>query len=155
MTDPLRVVVLDSDADSRELLQTALELDGLQPVPGDLLAFQLGDQNLVAFLDRTRPDAIVYDLGLPYHASWEYLQWARQQPAFARAGLVLTTTNAQMTERLFGVKAINKPYDLRVLVDLIRDAASRARYAGRHGRQAGIASSREPGAARRSHSPSR
>lgn len=123
MSDPLRVVVLDGDPDSLELLKTALEIDGASVAAGDLHAFQLGEQDLPAFIERTKPDVILYDLGLPYERSWRYLQSARRHPAFARAPLVITTTNEELVHRLFGVQAIGKPYDLSVLVASLKAAA--------------------------------
>ena len=123
MSDPLRVVVLDGDPDSVELLKTALEIDGVSVTAGDLHAFQLGEQDLPAFIERSRPDVILYDLGRPYERSWGYLQSARRHPAVARAPLVITTTNEELVRRLFGAQAIGKPYDLNALVATLKAAA--------------------------------
>lgn len=122
---PRVVAVLDSDPDTVEILKTILELDGFVVVTGDLNEFRLGKEDLNAFLERTQPHVIVYDLGLPYESNWHYLQTARRTAAFTRAGLVITTTNQEVVRRLFGVHAIEilgKPYDLGLLVAAVKSA---------------------------------
>jgi DNA-binding NarL/FixJ family response regulator len=122
--EPPRVVaVLDSDPDTIEMLKTWLEFHGFVAAVGNLIEFRLGHDSLVAFLDRTSPDVIVYDLGLPYETNYHFLQTVSAEPAFRRAALVLTTTNASVVQSLLGVQAIEivgKPYDLGVLLDAIR-----------------------------------
>jgi CheY-like chemotaxis protein len=123
---PRRVVaVLDSDPDTTELLKTLLEVAGMVVATGSLIDFRLGKDSLLAFLERTKPDVIVYDLGLPYESNYHYLQKMREDPAFPQCGLVITTTNARVVEKLLGVHAIEihgKPYDLDALLNAILTA---------------------------------
>jgi DNA-binding response OmpR family regulator len=123
------VAVLDSDPDTTELLKTLLEVAGMVVATGSLIDFRLGKDSILAFLDRTKPDVILYDLGLPYESNFHFLQKMREDPAFPACGLVITTTNARVVENLLGVHAIEihgKPYDLDALVRAVLTATPTA-----------------------------
>ncbi len=124
---PRVVAVLDSDPDTTELLKTVLEIEGMVVATGNLNEFRLGRENLLEFLQRTSPDVIVYDLGIPYEANYIYLQRMREDLAFPRCALVITTTNARAVEKLLGISAveiIGKPYDIDALTRAVRSATS-------------------------------
>ena len=121
------VAILDSDPDTTEMLQIALESQGFVVVSGNLHNFRAHEQDLLAFLERTRPDVIVYDLSPPYAANWAFLRRVRELPTFARSALVITTSNERAV-REFGslpvVEIFGKPYDLDVLARAVREAIS-------------------------------
>jgi CheY-like chemotaxis protein len=122
---PRVVAVIDSDPDSMELLKTVLEIHGMVAATGNQIEFRLGKASFLDFLQRTAPDVIVYDLGLPYEANYRFLQKCLEDPAFPRCGIVLTTTNARSVEKLLGVRALEilgKPFDLEALVAAVRIA---------------------------------
>lgn len=123
---PRVVAVIDSDPDSTELIKTILEIHGMVAATGSLIEFRLGKASLLEFLQRTTPDVIVFDLGLPYEANYRFLQKSIEDPAFPKGcGIVLTTTNARVVETLLGVRAVEilgKPFDLEQLVNAIQSA---------------------------------
>jgi CheY-like chemotaxis protein len=125
-TPPPRVVaVLDSDPDTTEMLKTMMEFAGMVAATGNLIDFRLGKDDLIAFLQRTKPDVIVYDLSPPYESNYHYLQKVREDPRFPRCGLVITTTNARAVESLLGIQAVeifSKPYPLDGLVRAVQSA---------------------------------
>jgi len=124
---PLVVAILDSDPDTTELLKSYLEIEGIVAATASLIDFRLGKTSVIEFLQRTAPDVILYDLGIPYEANYLYLQKAREDPAFPRCGIVVTTTNANAVRRLLGIEALEilgKPYDLAVLATAVRAAAA-------------------------------
>ena len=122
---PPLVVVLDSDPDTTEMLQMALDAAGFAVVTGNLHEFRTGEEDLLAFLERTDPDVILYDLSPPYEKNWAYLETMRQHPAFARPALVITTTNQRAVQKLVSLPVVEifaKPYDLDVLTSAVRTA---------------------------------
>jgi CheY-like chemotaxis protein len=124
-SQPRVVAVIDSDPDSIELIKTILEIHGMVAAIGSLIEFRLGKASLVEFLQRTTPDVLVFDLGLPYEANYQFLRKSMEDPAFPKCGIVLTTTNARAVETLLGVRAVEilgKPFDLEQLVDAIQSA---------------------------------
>jgi len=133
--EPHVVAVLDSDPDTTEMLKTILEIEGFSVATGDLAQFRLGKDDVLAFLERARPDVIVYDLGIPYEANWRFLESLREHAVFARCGLVITTANKRAVESITQLEALEilgKPYDLETLVGAVR-TATRSQPARVHG----------------------
>lgn len=120
---PRVVAVLDCDADTTEMIKTWLEYKGIIVATGNLNEFRLGKDDVMQFLERTRPDVIVYDLGPPYETNYDYLLKLRDHPAFPQCRVVITTTNAIAVHALLGVHAIEilgKPYDLETLAQAVQ-----------------------------------
>lgn len=123
------VAILDSDPDTTEMLRMALEAEGFVVAIGNLHDLRGHEQDLLAFLERIRPDVILYDLSPPYEENWAFLQRVRELPTFARSALVITTTNERAVRRFVSlpvVEILGKPYDLDVLIQAMRQAISPA-----------------------------
>ena len=123
------VAILDSDPDTMEMLQMALESEGFVVAIGNLHDFRAHEQDLLAFLERIRPDVILYDLSPPYEENWAFLQRVRELPTFARSALVITTSNERAVRRFVSlpvVEIFGKPYDLDALIRAMRQAISPA-----------------------------
>lgn len=90
-----RVAILNSRSDFIEALCAALEADGFDPVGAHLADIQSGTLDLVAFVDRHRPDAIVYDLPRPYESHWNFLRLLKETDSLKGRTWVLTTTDKE------------------------------------------------------------
>ncbi len=111
-----RILVVDDDADTREVLAAALEhaeysvttaADGIE-------AQQL--------LEATTPDAIVLDLWLPRLDGAAFLARLRRHPHHADVPVVVVTAAPVSTEvRLAANVVLSKPFDLEALVAALRD----------------------------------
>lgn len=123
---PLDVVVVEDDADSRELLREALELAGflVRPVAD-------ADEAMNA-LARRIPDVVVTDLVLAHGASgWTLAEALREQPETAEVALIAVSGRVEPDWRI--VRAfdayLRKPIDLDVLSRLVAQLGGRARTA--------------------------
>jgi DNA-binding response OmpR family regulator len=72
------------------------------------------------------PDAILFDVALPYEENWSALQALRNSP-HVTCPIVVTTTNEAIVRRLTGteesiLEVVGKPYDLEQLFSSVNAA---------------------------------
>jgi len=122
----LRVLVLDNSPDILELLATDLKCRGCVVTTGSVSAIRHGDIDGVAFIERSAPDVVVFDVAVPYEINWRVAIDLQADPR-VRIPFVLTTTNATAVRRLIGcdlIELVGKPYDLDTLYDVILRSVS-------------------------------
>jgi DNA-binding NarL/FixJ family response regulator len=126
-----RVAIFNSRSDFIEGLCAALEAEGFEAVGAHLADIQSGALDLVAFVDRYQPDAIVYDLPRPYESHWNFLRLLKETDSLKDRTWVLTTTDKEALEAAVGASDVveiifGEPYGVAdVVVELHR--ALRAR----------------------------
>lgn len=81
-------------------------------------------------VQRTRADAIVYDLSYPFQANWQALQQLRARAGLQETPVVITTSEAQGLHRALGVSAaveiFKRPDDVSELRRVVRGTIDRA-----------------------------
>ncbi len=116
MTTPPLLAIINTNRDLAELLRLAAARAGYRTVVGSVPEFRAGRQDLAAFLREHEPDAVVWDIAIPYEENWRYVQGVRAGNVMRDCPLVLTTTNKRALEALVGptntIELIGKPYDL-------------------------------------------
>ena len=116
MTTPPLLAIINTSPDVVELLRLAAEDTGYRTVVGCVPDFREGRQDLAAFLREHEPDAVLWDIALPYDVNWRYVQDVRARDIMRDCPLVLTTTNKRVLEELVGptdtFELIGKPFDL-------------------------------------------
>ena len=126
MPRPPVVAVFNTSPDTVDVLRMAFEFDGFVVVSAFTFEVRDGRVNLDSFLTVHEPDVIVYDIALPYQANWQLLQHLRQSAPLRGTPIVITTTNAaQVRPYAAGEpvhEIIGKPYDLRQLIEVVRQA---------------------------------
>src|SRR5215831_3534319 len=111
-----RILVVEDDVFSRELLIDWLEMEGY-----DLLA----TQDLAAGIAAVRsyqPDLVLLDVKLGTEDGLELVSWMRREPDLLHIPVIAVTAHAMLTERERVLQAgcwacISKPVDF----DLLRD----------------------------------
>lgn len=114
-----RILVVEDDYASRELLSVCLRVEGFDvQVSGDLATSR-------STMKETAPDAVLLDIRLGKEDGLELAQWMRLQPAFQKTPVIAVTAHAMITERARILQAgcneyISKPVDLTVLLERLK-----------------------------------
>jgi CheY-like chemotaxis protein len=122
----LRILTVDDDRSTREMLQEALERAGAQVVAAESVRDALGE------LERFRPDVLVSDIGMPEEDGYDLLRKVRllphelggATPAIAVTGFFRDEDRA--ATRNAGYQAVTpKPVNLEELLATIAALAER------------------------------
>ena len=106
-----RVLVVDDDAEIREVVATVLADDGYR------VDTACDGADALRKADRHRPDAVILDVTMPTMGGWEFLANWRTRPAEHRAPvLVISSARDRRTALDRGAQAyLSKPFDLETL----------------------------------------
>ncbi|HET6281415.1 MAG TPA: chemotaxis protein CheB [Polyangia bacterium] len=127
------IMIVEDNADSREMLCELLELQGFKCHPAENGAAAL------ALLDHLRPDVAILDVGLPEIDGFELARRIRARRELAHACLIALTGYGQPSDRAIGREAgfdahLVKPVRVERLLELLAQMQPKA---GRgHGRPA-------------------
>jgi CheY-like chemotaxis protein len=106
-----RVLVVDDDAEIREVVATVLEDDGYRVDTASNGADALRKAN------EHEPDAVILDVTMPVMNGWEFLAQWRTRPADHRAPVLVVSSTREARAALDrGAQAyLSKPFDLETL----------------------------------------
>ena len=118
----IKAIVLDDEADARELLKLSLEQSGVQVVCASdtVTAYEL--------LKTFRPDIIISDIGLPQEDGYSFLRTVRAwpDPHLAQVPAIALTAYAHESDRQTALavgytKHIPKPFDPDQIIHAVRE----------------------------------
>jgi DNA-binding response OmpR family regulator len=123
-----KVAIFNAHADTVEMLHVALQHSGFETIDAPLKEFVQGIEAALAFLHEHAPDAVVYDVSLPYEQMAEFC--CQLQEADIKRGWVITSTNPARTARDLRARPeeyelIGKPYDLDHVVAAVHRVVSK------------------------------
>jgi PAS domain S-box-containing protein len=128
--DGLKVLVVDDEADTRELLSVVLTRCGAQVLTANSAA-EAGD-----LLERLRPDILISDIGMPGEDGYELIRRIRSLPVEkgGRIPAVALTAYARTEDRLRVLRSgyqmhLPKPVEVSELVAIVANLAGRAGHA--------------------------
>jgi CheY-like chemotaxis protein len=111
MNQDKTVLVVDDDAEIREVVATVLEDDGyrVDTASNGAEALRVANEH--------EPDAVLLDVTMPVMNGWEFLARWRARPADHRAPVVvISSARDRRTALDRGAKAyLSKPFDLETL----------------------------------------
>jgi CheY-like chemotaxis protein len=115
---PCPVLIVEDDADLREMMAQLLTLEGYQ-----IEAVANGREALEYLNEAPRPDVILLDLMMPIMDGWEFRRRQQNDPALADVPVIVLTALDQAQARandLNGVDFLKKPLDFDRLLELVR-----------------------------------
>ncbi len=121
----MKVLVIDDDGDTRELVQMALSLARMEPISAS------SGKEGVAKAAREKPDAILLDVMMPFMDGPATLRALRADPQTAQIPVMFLTASAMIAEverleSLDVVGVLPKPFDPATLGMKVRAALERA-----------------------------
>lgn len=124
--DGLKVLAVDDEADTRELLRIGLEQSGAEVITAGSAVEAL------EFLKQKRPDVLISDIGMPQEDGYELIRKVRSLPAASggRTPAVALTAYARSEDRLRALRAgyqmhMSKPVELGELVAVVASLIER------------------------------
>ena len=118
---PPHVLVVEDDADLREVIALGLEQEGhaVQAAENGLAAF-------VALAFRPWPDAIVVNLHMPVVSGAEFIQVVRDDPALASLPVIVVSgARVPLEVRQAADAVISKPFEIDTLSSTIASLVAR------------------------------
>ena len=111
MTQNSTVLVVDDDAEIREIVATVLEDDGYH------VDTACDGADALCKANEHQPDAIILDAMMPVMDGWQFLEAWRARPPECRAPVVVVSAvHDWPSVSALGAKAyLSKPYDLATL----------------------------------------
>jgi CheY-like chemotaxis protein len=127
----LRLVVLNDSAPVLNMLCNWLQEHGHHCETALLADMPHAHDEVGPFIQKHRPDVVIYDVGMPYSSSWDLLEVIRAAPALQSQPFVITTPNKRKLEQAVGATSaleIGGPdSDLRRLLKAVEAAAEDGR----------------------------
>lgn len=100
------VVIINNNEDLIRMVAEALKEAGCNVASVRLVDARAARVDLELFVREHDPDAVVFDLALPYRTNLSMLEDLKGSGVLAGRGLVLTTPNVRATRDLLRVEAI-------------------------------------------------
>lgn len=99
------IAIINNNEDLIRMLSDALKEAGCNVASVRLVNVRAGKLDLELFVKEHDPDAVIFDIALPYRTNLSMLEDLRGTGVLAGRGLVLTTPNVRATRDLLRVDA--------------------------------------------------
>jgi DNA-binding response OmpR family regulator len=129
-----KVIIVDDDRDTREMLTMALELEGFE------VAQAANGLRLISAMHVDRPDVILLDVMMSWIDGFELCRAIKKNPSFTEIPVIFISARKTVDDERCGLEAgaieyLTKPLDMDRLISRIREilalrAASEASAAG-------------------------
>lgn len=125
--DQLRLVIINDSVPVLKMLCKWFEQRGHHCDTALLADMPEAHEEVGRFIQRHRPDVVIYDVGMPYASSWDLLEVIRTSPALQRHPFVITTPNKRKLEQAVGsstsaIEISGRDTDLRRVLKAVEAA---------------------------------
>jgi hypothetical protein len=119
------VAVINTSTEIIKLLSEVLADEGFAVVSAYTFEFKRGELDFRAFVAKYRPQAILWDIAIPYVENWEYLSKdVLDLGIVPERCFICSCVNKTALEMLVGptptIELIGRPFDLQVIIDAVR-----------------------------------
>jgi CheY-like chemotaxis protein len=110
------VLVIEDDPAVRESIQDALEIQGYE------IATAADGQEAIQRLNAlgTQPCVILLDMMMPGMNGWQFLDYQRNDPAYAGIPVVVCSALAETARSVKPAAFVPKPVELKILVQAVK-----------------------------------
>lgn len=123
----LRIVVLNDSAVVLKMLCQWLEQHGHHCDTALLADMPRAHEEVGQFIQKHRPDVVIYDVGMHYASSWDLLEAIRMSPALQSRPFVITTPDKRKLEHAVGatgaIEIRGRDTDLRRVLKAVEAVA--------------------------------
>lgn len=125
----LTVLIFNDSLDQLETLQRWFQAHGHRAFTVQLSVVRGAFGMPKKMLEEHRPDAAVFDIGIPYLSNWDFLAALRVSHLFNGTPVVVTTGNKAALDRIVGpndaLEVIGLQEDLNAILAAVEAAAAR------------------------------
>jgi DNA-binding NtrC family response regulator len=118
------IAIINTSQEVIELLRDMFEDEGFMPVTAYALEFKRGKRDLEAFFAKHQPQAVLYDIAIPYQENWTFFRDEVLTCGLPEDCFIVTSTNKAVLEKLVGptnvIELIGRPFDLEAIVASVR-----------------------------------
>lgn len=108
------ILIIEDDADIRDSLLQALELEGYQ-----VLGAENGREGLKVLEDGARPNLILLDLMMPIMSGWQFYEAIQGKPEFKSIPIVVISAVGSKADEMPAQAVLRKPVDLESLIKVV------------------------------------
>ncbi|MGH7445846.1 MAG: response regulator transcription factor [Longimicrobiales bacterium] len=113
-----KILIVDDDPNSRDIVQTFLESRGYQVATAE------DGQEALAKLEELKPGLVLLDVMMPGMDGWEVARVIKNHPDFGRTRVVMLTARSDFSDKTEGLRAgaddyIVKPIRLEELAERV------------------------------------
>ena len=123
------VAIINTTVESIELLADLLADEGFATVDAYVIEFKRRMRDLDSFFHDYQPQAVLYDIAIPYEENWTFFQeQVIGRQLLPASCFIVTTTNLTALEQLVGptraIELIGRPFDLDTIVQAVKRAVA-------------------------------
>jgi DNA-binding NtrC family response regulator len=121
------VAIINTSEETTRLLEDLMCDEGFTTITAYIPEFKRGERDIQAFFQEHRPQAVLYDIAIPYVENWTFFrEQILTHASLPESSFVLTTTNRTALELLVGptnsIELIGRPFDLETIVQAVKRA---------------------------------